>query len=253
MEGLGNTASERVPNEFAVDLGGYADPIKGHGRAHRNLRITALVFGAVISVAAVGICFYWQSLKDSPQYTLALLVDAAKRNDEETVNSLVDIDAVVDDFLPQVTTKAVEIYGRGLSDDIVARVAKLAQPLMPAVKDRARAELPEAIRQKTSDLQVIPLELIVISADRYLDISIEGNEARVTSRLPKHELEIRMRKDGSRWRVAGIRDERLASAIAQRIGQEIIAVAADGGQTDRSRLGVKNINEILNEAGKIFR
>lgn len=252
MEGLRRPVSEKVLNDPGVELGGYAAPGSG-GRGGRRLVIAACVVVSVFAVAAGGFYFYWQSLKASPQYTLALLVDAAKRNDEETVNSLVDIDAVVDDFLPQVTTKAVEIYGRGLSDEMVARVATIAQPLMPAVKDRARAELPEAIRQKTSDLQSIPLELMVIAADRYLDISIVGGEALVTSRLPKHQLEIRMKKDGDRWRVAGVRDERLASAIAQRIGQEIIAVAADGGQTDRSRLGVKNINEILNEAGKIFR
>ena len=48
-------------------------------------------------------CLYWRSLRSTPQYSLALLVDAAKRGDNAAVDSLIDSDAVVDDFMPQVT------------------------------------------------------------------------------------------------------------------------------------------------------
>ena len=50
-----------------------------------------------------------------------------------------------------------------------------------------------------------------------------------------------------------VKDDKLATTIAQRVGQEIIAIAANGTNSGRSRLGVKNINDLLNEAEKIFR
>src|SRR5689334_8666797 len=84
------------------------------GRRKRVLAMVAGILGAVIAVGLIGGYLYWRSFYGTPQYSLALLIDAAKRDDKVAVDDLVDIDAVVDDFLPQITTKAVELYGRGI-------------------------------------------------------------------------------------------------------------------------------------------
>ena len=235
-----------------VQLGGYTAP------AHRSRfkRISLIVLGALFAIAlmaATGFYVYWQSLKSTPQYSLALIVDAAKRNDQATVNRLVDIDAVVDDFLPQITNKAVELYGRGLPPAVVQQVARVAAPVMPAVKDRAREELPGAIRQKTAEFGYVPFEAMVLGAGQYLDIKIEGDSATVKSLVPEQDFEVRMKRDGSEWKIVALKDDKLATNIAQRVGQEIIAIAANGPNSGRSRLGVKNINDLLNEAEKILR
>ena len=235
-----------------VQLGGYTAP------AHRSRfkRISLIVLGALFAIAlmaATGFYVYWQSLKSTPQYSLSLIVDAAKRNDQATVNRLVDIDAVVDDFLPQITNKAVELYGRGLPPAVVQQVARVAAPVMPAVKDRAREELPSAIRQKTAEFGYVPFEAMVLGAGQYLDIKVEGDSATVKSLVPEQDLEVRMKRDGSEWKIVAVKDDKLATNIAQRVGQEIIAIAANGPNSGRSRLGVKNINDLLNEAEKIFR
>ncbi len=77
------------------------------------------IFGGLLVlfliVGAIGGYFYWRNLKTTPQYSLALLVDAARRDDQKTIDELVNTDAVVDDFMPQITDKAVELYGRGLA------------------------------------------------------------------------------------------------------------------------------------------
>lgn len=247
---LDGTANHRS-NEFKVGLGGY---VEGR-RPSRIRRIGAIVLVtalAVTSVGAIGFYLYWQSLRSTPQYSLALIVDAAKRNDQATVNRLVDIDVVVDDFLPQITDKAVELYGRGMPRDIIQRVARVAAPVMPAIKDRAREELHPAIKQKTSEFGYVPFEAMVLGAEQYLDIKVDGDSATVKSLGPAQEFEVRMRRDGDHWKIVALKDDKLAAAIAQRIGQEIIAIAVSG--TDSSRvLGVKNINELLNEAEKIFK
>jgi hypothetical protein len=235
-----------------VQLGGYTAPV----RRSRFKRITLIVVGSLFAIAVVagtGFYFYWQSLKSTPQYSLAMIVDAAKRNDQTTVNRLVDIDAVVDDFLPQITDKAVELYGRGLPPAIVQQVARVAAPVMPAVKDRAREELPAAIRQKTAGFGYVPFEAMVLGAGQYLDIKIDGDSATVKSLVPEQDFEVRMKRDGSEWKIVAVKDDKLATNIAQRVGQEIIAIATNGPNSGRSRLGVKNINDLLNEAEKIFR
>ena len=250
VEGSGNITSERI--ETPVVFGGYVAP---HQRSRAN-KIVLSVVGVVAIVslfAAIGGYFYWQSLKTTPQYSLALIVDAAKQNDQNTVNQLVDINSVVDDFLPQITNKAVELYGRGMAPDTIQKVARVAAPVMPAVKDRAKEELPGAIRQKTSEFGFVPFEAMVLGADQYLDITTNGDEANVKSLIPEHDFEVKMKRDGPRWKIVAVKDEKLATTIAQRVGQEILAIAANGTNSNRSRLGVKNINELLNEAEKTFR
>ncbi len=220
----------------------------------KTVAITAAItFVAVSAIAAIGSYFYWQHLKTTPQYSLALIVDAAKRDEQATVNELVDIDLVVDDFLPQIIDRAVDLYGRGLPQETIERVARIAAPVMPSVKSRARDELPGAIRQKTASFGNVPFAAMVIGADKYLDVSVAGDTATVRSRLPEHNFEVRMKKSGERWKIAGLRDEELATRIAQRIGQEIVAIAINGTGSSKSRLDIRNINELLRQAEEIFR
>ena len=243
---------QQISKEMPVLLGGYTSPTRRSGLMKAVWIIVGSLFAAAL-ISGIGFYFYWQSLKSTPQYSLALIVDAAKRDDQTTVNRLVNIEAVVDDFLPQITTKAVELYGRGLPPDVLQKVARVAAPVMPAIKDRAREELPAAIKQKTSELGYVPFEAMVLGARQYLDIKVEGDSATVKSLLPEQDLEVQMKLDRGEWKIVGVKDDKLATNIAHRVGQEIIAIAANGPDSGRSRLGVKNINDLLNEAEKIFR
>lgn len=123
------------------------------GRRKRFLVIGLALVAVISLIGSLGSYIYWQRLKDTPQYSLALLIDAAKRDDQNEIDELINIDNVVDDFLPQITVKAVEIYGRGLPPAIVGQLTKVAAPMMPAVKDRARRQTPlDHLLSRSSDL-----------------------------------------------------------------------------------------------------
>jgi hypothetical protein len=202
----------------------------------------------------IGGYLYWQSFKTTPQYALASLVDAARRDDKEAMDEYVSIDNIVDDFMPQITGKAVELYGRGLPPQTIARVERVATPVMPALKERARERLPALIRKKTERFESVPFAAMVIGADRYLDIRTTGDTSIVRSKLPQHSFEVKMQRNGKSWKIVSVRDEDLATDIAQRVGQEIIAVATNGGVDEAGeRLGIRDLNTILQQAEKIFR
>lgn len=214
----------------------------------------SLVLCTLLLAAFVGGYFYWRSFEGTPQYSLALLVDAARRHDEAQVDEIVEIDAVVEDFMPQITGRAVELYGRGLPPQTIAKVELVARPIMPALKQRAKAKLPSLIRKKTERFDSVPFAAMVLGADRYLDIRPEGNVAIVKSKLPEHGFEVRMQRHGTGWKIVSVRDDELATEIAQTVGQEIIAVASHGGvEAAGSRLGIGNLNTILRQAEEIFR
>ena len=221
--------------------------------SRRPFLIAGGFLAAIVLFAVFGGLLYWQSLKSTPQYSLALLVDAAKRDDKAAVDARVDIDAVVEDFLPQVTNKAVELYGRGQPPEVLKKVARLALPLMPAVKERARAELPRVIRERTARFGNVPFFAMVMGANRYLDITIRGNTAIVKSKLPEHPLEMEMRRGGDRWQIVGVRDEKLATAIAGKIGQEIMAIAASGGKNAADQFGIGNLSDLLRQAEELVK
>jgi hypothetical protein len=234
-------------------FGGYAESAP-RSRSRKILFTVAGIVLALLMTGLVGGYFYWKSFENTPQYSLALLVDAARRDDQDQIDKFVAIDSIVDEFMPQITGKAVELYGRGLPPQTILRVAKVATPLMPALKERARAQLPVLIRRKTARFESVPFAAMVIGADRYLDIRIDGDVAMVRSKLPEHSFEVRMQRNGNRWRIVGIRDEALATEVAQKVGQEIIAVASNGGvEAAGDRLGIRNLNTILQQAEEIFR
>ncbi len=218
------------------------------------LLIAGAVSVVVATLAGIGGYLYWRSFRDTPQYSLALMIDAAKRGDDAAVEGLVDTDAVVDDFVPQVTDKAGELYGRGLPPAVVARLTDVAMPFMPAIKDQARTQLPDFIRRETARFNDVPFAAMVLGADRYLDITIDGEMARVRSKLPEHGFEATMRRSGERWQIVGVRDEKLATDIARVIGQQLIAAAKDGDIKQAAReLGVDNIDELLRQVEELIR
>ncbi|MEP6944580.1 MAG: hypothetical protein ABJA02_01595 [Acidobacteriota bacterium] len=250
-------------SQFTVDLteiNRETAPIFGASefvKRRRWPRILGLTAGILSVIVLSGIVigyFYWQTIKVTPQYSLALLVSAAKNDDKAETAKLVNIDSVVDDFIPQVTGKAVELYGKGLPPKIVGQLAQLAAPIVPAVKERARVELPRIIRERVEQFRNVPFAAMVIGAGRYLDIKVDGDNAVVSSKLPDHPLELKMRRSGDRWQIVGVRDDDLATDIARKIGQDIIAIAVNGGvRKTADTLGVGNLTDLLRKAEELVK
>jgi hypothetical protein len=223
-------------------------------RSKKPFVITGLVFLAIAAIAAISLMIYYEGLRETPQYSLALLVDAAKRDDTARIDALIDIDGVVDDFVPQITGKAIELYGRGQPPQVLSKIQDMAKPLLPAVKDRARAELPRVIRDRTERLGYVPFSAMVLGADRYIDIKINGDIAIVTSKLRDHSLQVKMRRSGPRWQIVGVSDEQLATDIARKIGQEIISIATDGSRHTADKYGgMGNLADLLRQAEELVR
>lgn len=204
--------------------------------------------------AAIGGYFYWQSVKKTPEYSLALLVDAARRDDKEMVSKIVATDEVVNSLVPQITDKAVELYGRNLSPAIISRVASLVTPLMPAIKAKAKDELPKLIREKTAKADRVPYQVIALFARTQLEIKIDGDTAEIKSLNPEQPLDLTMKRDGDMWKIVAVRDANLAQKIAEKVGQQLIALASKGSVDEAGKLlGVENLGNVLKGLNDIFR
>ena len=232
-------------------FGGFDEPRGSSWR--RILRRAAIALLVIAAVAGLGGYAYWRSLRDTPQYSLALLVDAARHDDQATIDALVDVNSVVDDFVPQVTSKAVELYGRGLSLSEIQGIGRIANPILPAVKNRVRSELPRQIRNKTEKFERVPFAAMVVGANRYLDIEVRGDSATVKSKLPEHSFEVTMRRSGDDWKITSLRDDKLSTDIARNIGEEIIAIASSNRPDSPNKLGIRNLTDLLQQAEEILK
>lgn len=211
----------------------------------RFLLIAAAVVGVLLLIAGVAGLIYWQRLKASPQYSLALLVDAARRDDQKAIDDLVDTDAVVDSFLPQVIEKAVEMYGKNVPGIAVTALQKAADQFKPAIKRRAREEVPRVIREKTDRFDRVPYWTMAIGAGWFLDITYEGDTAKVKSLIENRPFELTMKRNGDVWRVIGIKDDVVARRIAEKIGQEIInIVSKEGLNKAAEKIATGGLNEL---------
>jgi Protein of unknown function (DUF2939) len=218
------------------------------------LGISGIVLAVILLIGAVVGYFYWQGLKTTPQYSLALLVDAARRGDQKAMDELVDTDAVVDSFMPQITDKATEMYGKNLPADKLAKVKDAANPLMPAIKQRAREEVPRVIKEKTDKFESLPYWVIAIGAGYYLDIKPDGETAIVTSKIPERQFELTMKRNGDKWRVVGIKDEALAKRIAETVGQELIAISTKESLKKASeKMNVPDMENMKKKLDDIFK
>jgi hypothetical protein len=219
----------------------------------RRLKITAIVVASLLVIGGGAFLLYYQSLKKTPQYSLALLIDAARRNDKDQFAQLIDTDAVVDDFVNQVMDRAVDLYGRGVPQVVIDKARSLTGPILPIIKSQAHDRLAAAIKVRTQKFANVPFFVMVFAADRYLQIDVNGDVATVHSKLEDRPLDIKMKRNGDRWQVVSVKDDQLATDIARSIGQEIMELA-ETKITDAAaaQLGVTNLLNLVRQAEKLF-
>lgn len=221
------------------------------------LKILTISVAALLLISLIGGFFYWRYLKTTPQYSLALIINAARRDDKKAIDELVDLDAIVEDFLPQVVNKAVELYGRGVDPEIIKKATVAAAPLLPVVKLRAKAELPDLIAERTKRFKNIPFWVIAVGAKRYLNIEQKGDKATITSKSKERPLEFEMKMNGTKWQIVAVKDEQTAQNIARKIGQEVLMMAKskDSGTIENvgRQIGLDNAPDLLKQVEGIFK
>ncbi|MFV0387679.1 MAG: hypothetical protein ACK5NT_02900 [Pyrinomonadaceae bacterium] len=210
----------------------------------------------VALVLAIAFGGFWLYLRTTPQYSIAILVDATNRDNRETINEIVDSDKIVDDFVPKIVDSAIGLYGKGLSPELIDRFAEGAKPFMPMVKARVKANLPLELRKRTKKFQNMPFPALALGAYRYFEVTYENDFAIVKSKLPDKKFELKMKKDGGVWKIVGLNDKELAQNLAKRYGEQIIQIARGRGtdaiNTLGERLGIPNLGSIFESTTKLL-
>ena len=183
-----------------------------------KLRWLALIFVALL-IAGFGVAFFWwQHHKTTPAYSLALLVDAAQRNDAAAFDRVVDMEKVTDNLLPQVMQRAAG----GFTSDLATSLGTQLQSLAPGVAASVKQIVKEAIRKRISDLAgpsgSRPFFVTALAVPFRVNLTASDSTAKGTMNSGDQRVELLMeRGEDGQWRVVSLRDDALATRVVSDI------------------------------------
>ena len=205
-------------NRIVIDLnqppppGGWKRP-RRPGRAGRILTIIGVVLLLLLVGVGVGAFFWWQHVKSQPAYTLALLVDAAQRDDRQELDRILDLDKISETFVSDVRSR---VTGTSILNSLVpSQLDQIVANITPRLKETLHEVLPHEIRRVTESAKGKPVFLIALSAPYFATIKQKGASATVDLKFKDEQIQLTMQQAEDRWRVISIRDDRLTNIIAE--------------------------------------
>lgn len=220
------------------------------GRGSRGARILLIVLLVIVALLvglAIGFFFWWRSYKTSPAYSIALLVDAAHRNDAAGIDEIVDMNKVVQNFAPQVTEQAAGRLGTALTPALRKQVEALVPKLIPRVQEKVRDEVVKQVKEISASAEGRSFFLIALSIPYILDISEEGDTAKAVATQNERTIELTLQRNGERWKIVGVKDETLAKRVVDDIAKDLPAVGGTLEKEARKQIqknlpgGVKDV------------
>jgi hypothetical protein len=215
---------------------------KGKGRrasrVGRFLSLTALIVIGVVLVLLISAYAWWRSFEKSPAYSLALLVDAAQRDDTQAVESFINADQIAQGFIPQVIDKLAAGQGAQLTPQARAQLSNVMPQLLPRVRETMRDEVARELKGLSkSDSGRTPFFVKALGVRSLADVKEQGDTAAVAVKSEARSLDLTMKRDGDRWRVVTVKDDQLATDIAARLASNIPNVAPAPAQPQPRRRG----------------
>jgi hypothetical protein len=226
-------ANEPIRNSFVINLDSPPGGAQG-GRAYQSQRksrrwprilaiFLILVFFVVLA-AAVGGFFWWRHFQTTPTYSLALIIDAAQRNDMPSFDKHIDDDAIAQNLMAEVRQKAAERYGIALSDSVQKQIDSLLPTLVPKLKQKVHEEVAKEIKEFASKTEPKPFILIALAVPSLVSITTEGDNARAKAPLTDRTVELALKKDGDLWKVTEFKDEVLLQRVVDSVMKDLPAI-----------------------------
>ena len=197
------------PPPAASGRGDVSRRRSSRGGIGRVLAVIAILLFLVVGGLAAGGYFWWQHYQSGPAYTLAVLVDATHRNDRQTIDGILDTDKISTDFVSQIRAQVSATAPWAPQIDL-AKMSSSAQ-----VKETLRDQLVKELQRLTEVAAGKPFIIVALAVPGFAEIKQEGNTAHATVTLREEQIQLTMVADGGRWRITAVKDEKLASKIAQ--------------------------------------
>jgi len=202
------------------------------GRRRRVLSVVALALAAVVLVLFAGGYWWWQSFKSSPAYTLALVLDAAERDDQPAFEALVDMEGVSRSVVPQVIERVrVGDNSLNISPQVRRQIAQNAQVWLPGVREQVREVLMSETKRlaEQSGARKFPFFVRALALSRLGESKTQEGvgdataTANVTYKVNERPVEFGLRgsdvEGQPNWKVVSAKSDDLAARVAEQVAK----------------------------------
>jgi len=198
-----------------------------------------LIFVGVLA-AAVGGFLYWRHYQTTPAYSLALIIDAAQRNDMASFQKQIDDDAIAKNLIDEVNKKAQERYGIALSPALQKQIDTMMPTLVPRLKETIHEEVAKEIKEFASKSEPKPFIVVAFAVPTLMTITTEGDKSRATAALPNRTIELGLQRDGDLWKVTEFKDDVLLQRVVDSVMKDLPAIGGDFANQFLKQLKKKN-------------
>ena len=192
----------------------------------RVLGILMLVVLLFVVAAAVGGYFLVRRYQSSPTYALALIFDAAQRNDTAEFDKRIAGDEIAKNMTAAVSQKAASRYGGSLDSSVQQKIDSTMSSLLPRVKQTVHDEFLNAL--KAAEPEQRSFISIVGAVQSLMTVTTNGDSAKATGKMAGHDIELGMRRDADGWKVIDVKDDLIVQRVVDNVMKELPAI----GSTD---------------------
>jgi hypothetical protein len=217
------------PNRIVINFDDPAGGSRGGGARRRRssrrgvgrvLAVIAILLILIVGGLGAGGYFWWRHYQNGPAYALAVLVDATQRNDTPAIDGILDTDKIATDFVSQIRARLPASVVWASQIDL-ARLSSSGK-----IKEALHDQLVKELQRLTDVAKDKPFVVIALAVPQFADIKQEGNTAHAEVTLHDEQIQLTMLKDGDRWRIIAVKDDKLARMIAE----AMIANPSSGGR-----------------------
>ena len=192
-------------------------------------KILAIVLGlllVVVIAVLVGGYFWWRNYQSTPAYTLALIVDAAQRNDLAEFQKRIDDEEIAKNMLANVSQKAASRYGFAVSDSMQQRIDSHLSSLTPRLKQTINDEVAKELKDLASRSEPKPFILLAGTISSLVNVTTEGETAKATTAVLGRPIELTMQRDADRWKVTEFKDDVIVQRVVDSVVKELPAIGS---------------------------
>jgi len=199
-----------------------AKPVRKRRRWPRVLGILMLVVLVFVVVAAVGGYFLVRRYQASPTYALALIFDAAQRNDTAEFDKRIAGEEIAKNMTAAVSQKAAARYGGSLDSSTQQKIDSTMSSLLPRVKQTVHDEFLNAL--KAAEPEQRSFISIVGAVQSLMTVTTNGDSAKATGKMAGHDIELGMRRDADGWKVIDVKDDVIVQRVVDSVMKELPAI-----------------------------
>jgi len=199
-----------------------AKPVRKRRRWPRVLGILALLVLLFVVVAAVGGYFLVRRYQSSPTYALALMFDAAQRNDVAEFDKRIAGDEIAKNMTATLSQKAAVRYGGSLNSSVQQKIDSTMSSLLPSVKQTVHDEFLNALKAAAPEQR--SFISIVGAVQQLMTVTTNGDSAKATGKMAGHDIELGMRRDADGWKVIDVKDDLIVQRVVDSVMKELPAI-----------------------------